>query len=561
MSIRRFVAAGLALSLTAPLLGTGPAGAAPAADPVVTKAKAWLATQQKADGGFEVAGVPGFETPDAVAALAAAAQTGVEWDPAAARAAVESQDSSGGKDPLDYLDDLVDNELDPTTAAAAGRAAKIVLLVAAPLGIDPTDFDPSNDSASPVDLIDRFTSHESGDGTYDLTFNGKLFAALALRSSGRAIPDGLIDQILAAQRPDGSWDYTGTPNDPYGGNDIDTTSTTLLALYADGHDIDEPALTAGISWLAKQQGASGAFQAFGADDPNATSMATIALSALHIDVTTSAWRTSFGAPVTGTYKNPYTALRAMQNATDGHINSPNDSPEYGTSTFATTQSIQALTRQFHLRGAHEVLLRDWATKLASPAAAPDSTSAIDLINDALGTNTSVQSARLAATTAAVNGQKGREAAAADLFQQVFKRTIDPSGRNYWSTKLITITRPEMLARTTGSAEFYRKAGGTIPAFVDAAYQASLGRAADPSGRAFWIKQLQNGRHVESVARSLVKSNEYRRTEARNAFQRVLERQPTTAERDTWTAKLATTRVEVLLAQLAASAEFYDVTIS
>ncbi len=39
-----------------------------------TKAVTWLKTQQQADGGFEVAGFPGFETPDAVLAIANGAQ-------------------------------------------------------------------------------------------------------------------------------------------------------------------------------------------------------------------------------------------------------------------------------------------------------------------------------------------------------------------------------------------------------------------------------------------------------------------------------------------------------
>jgi hypothetical protein len=562
MSIRRFVAAGLALSLTAPLLGAASVSAAPPVDNTLVGAGAWLKTQQKADGGFELAGVPGFETPDAVLAFAGMAQTGPEWDREAALAAVQAIDSTGGKDPLDYLDDLVDNESTPGSAAAAGRAAKIILLVAEPLGLDPADFDPSNDSASPVDLVSRVTDHEDGgDGTYDLTFNGKVFAALALRSSGHAVSDGLIDQILAGQRPDGSWDYTGTPNDPYGGNDIDTTAMVLLALRADGAGVDDEVVADAVSWLAAQQGPSGAFQAFGNPDPNATSMATIALSALHIDVTTPAWRTTYGSPVTGTYKSPYPALRAMQNANDGHINSPNDSVEYGTNTFATSQTIQALASQVYLRGEREVTLRDWARKIASPAAAPDSTSAIGLLSDTLGGNPSIKSARLATTTAAATGQKGREAAAADLFKQAFNRTIDPAGRTYWSNKLTTITRPEMLARLTGSSEFYRKAGGTTPTFVDAVYQSVLGRTADPSGRTFWINQLNKGRSVESVARTLVASSEYRRTQAKNTFVRILERQPTTGERDYWTTKLATTRVEVLIATLASSAEYYDVTIS
>ena len=156
----------------------------------------------------------------------------------------------------------------------------------------------------------------------------------------------------------------------------------------------------------------------------------------------------------------------------------------------------------------------------------------------------------------VQGTDGRQAAAADLFQQALHRSIDPSGKAYWSNKLITITRPEMLSRITGSSEYYRKAGGTIPTFVDAVYQSVLGRAADPSGRAFWIKRLNDGRSVESVARSLVASNEYRRHSVRDAYDRVLDRQPTTGERDYWTTKVATTRVEVLLATLAASAEQY-----
>ena len=156
----------------------------------------------------------------------------------------------------------------------------------------------------------------------------------------------------------------------------------------------------------------------------------------------------------------------------------------------------------------------------------------------------------------VNGPDGREAAADDLFQQAFHRSIDPSGRAYWSNKLITLSRPEVLSRLTGSSEYYRKAGGTIPKFVDAVYQSVLGRAADPSGRAYWIGQLDQGKSVERVARSLVASTEYRRHVVNDSFDRVLDRAPTTGERNYWTTKIATTRVEVLLATLASSAELY-----
>jgi hypothetical protein len=534
MSIRRFVAAGVALSLTAPLMGVGSAGAATPADPTVTNARSWLVSQQEADGGFELANTPGFETPDAVLALAAAYQTGPTWDRAGALAHVQGVENSG-KDALDALDELVDNEANPASDAAAARAAKIIVLVADPLGIDPTDFDPSNDSASPVDILSRVTGQQEPNGSYDLgaLFNGVLYTTIALRTQGIAVPNGLYNQILAAQRPDGSWDYSGTPNAQFGGNEV--------------------------RWLASVQGTSGAWQAFGADDPNSTSTAAMALSDLHIDITTSAWRTTFGSPVSGSYTSPYVALRAMQRAQDGRIASPND--QYGVNTFPTSQAIQALSRQVFLTTERETLLAQWSERVASPAAAPVPTNAVDVASDALGQNPSVKAARLAGANAAVNGVKGRQAAAADLFKQAFNRNIDPSGRTYWSNKLVTITRPEMLSRLTGSSEFYRRAGGTIPQFVDAVYQSVLGRAADPSGRQYWINRLNAGRSVEGVARSLVASSEYRRTTVNTTFDRVLDRAPSVGERDYWTNRIATTRVEVLIATLAASAEFYDVTIS
>jgi hypothetical protein len=156
----------------------------------------------------------------------------------------------------------------------------------------------------------------------------------------------------------------------------------------------------------------------------------------------------------------------------------------------------------------------------------------------------------------VNGQEGREAAANDLFQAAFGRNLDPSGRAYWSNQLRTLSRPEVLARLTGSSEYYRKAGATIPTFVDKVYVSVLGRNADPSGRAFWIRQLENGRSVQAVARTLTASSEYRRTQTRGGFDRVLDRQPDGGELTYWTNKLSTTRIEVLLAALASSSEAY-----
>ena len=83
MASRRPFVAGLGIALLAPLVAPA-ASAAPPPDPTVTRAVDYLRSQQQADGSFEVAQFAGFETPDAVFALASAAQTGPGWDVAAA---------------------------------------------------------------------------------------------------------------------------------------------------------------------------------------------------------------------------------------------------------------------------------------------------------------------------------------------------------------------------------------------------------------------------------------------------------------------------------------------
>jgi hypothetical protein len=552
MQFRRTLAMGLGLSLVAPLALVGPVGAESPQALAVVKAERWLGDQQQADGGFELAGFPGFETPDAVLAIASAGanlETPV-WSASAALAAVSTANAEG-KNALDALDDLVDGEADPTSNGAGARAAKLISLVVAPLGLDAADFDPSDDSAEPVDLRARMDVHRNGDGSYDFgpLFNGLLYSAIALDLLGEDVPQALIDQILAAQRDDGSWDFTGTTTG--GGDDIDTTAIALLALRGAGLTVADSPVADAVAFLAARQQPSGAWQAFGSDDPNSTAVASIALSALQIDLATAAWRTDAGAPARPSYTSPSAWLLSQQQA-DGRIASPNDS--WGITTFATSQATQALGQQWFLADERAGLVDRMSQTLASPAAAPATGRPVAAA--ALGTNSSVRSGRVAAGLFTVTGQAGREAAVADLFQAAFGRPVDPSGRAFWSRQLITLSRPEVLARLTGSSEYYRRAGGTIPAFVDAVYQSVLGRAPDPSGRSFWIRQIQGGRSVQAVARSLTASSEYRRKSVVAAYQRQIDRAPTVAERDEWTARVATVRIEWLIAGLAGSAEYY-----
>ena len=143
MSRTRLLAACFgALTFVSVALTTSPAGAATAADTAAaTKAVDWLKTQQQADGGFEVAGSPGFETRDAVLAIAEAAQTGSTWSTSEASNAVQAV-TKNGKNPLDSLDAYADSGI------GAGAAGKLIVLAVAPLGLHPTHFDPAANGGS-----------------------------------------------------------------------------------------------------------------------------------------------------------------------------------------------------------------------------------------------------------------------------------------------------------------------------------------------------------------------------------------------------------------------------
>ena len=332
--------------LGASLCFVAPAGAAdPANATVAGKGVDWLVTRQQSDGGFEVAGFPGFETPDAVLAVAQAAQTGSTWSTTEALAAVQAV-KTGGKTALDALDDFVDGGI------SAGQAAKLILLVVKPLGLDPTDFDPSDDTGPAVNLATTVDPQGcAGNPATFGFFNQTLYGALAKKLLCGVPNAAALATIRAAQRADGGWNFNGSlaavdPSDPFDPNapDIDTTALALQALVAGAAAWNDPAVTAGLAYLAAQQTASGAFESFGSDDPNSTAVAILAISAAGFDVTSSCWRdTAVPALSAKPYVEPSAWLRSGQQS-DGHIASPNDGPT--PNTFATSQTVEGLLRRW-----------------------------------------------------------------------------------------------------------------------------------------------------------------------------------------------------------------------
>ena len=302
-----------------------------AADPASDAAVSWLATQQQSDGGFEIA-APGsiFETPDVVLAVAEHAQTGTTWNTSEALAAVQAL-QVGGKSPLDYLESFIASDNDE------GRAARMIVEVAAPLGMDPTAF-------GSVDLVTRMGGCAN---TSTATFNGNLYLALAQQLACSGAPAALISDIRGAQHDNGGWGFTGNP--AVDDVDNDTTALGVEALIGSGATAADPDVRAALMYLAGSFQANGSWQSFGSDDPNSTAMAMLAITAAGFDVGTSCWRDTLVPATAGSpYTGPATWLVSQQltsGSDAGRVQSPADSfPPI--STFATSQSVEGLLRSW-----------------------------------------------------------------------------------------------------------------------------------------------------------------------------------------------------------------------
>jgi hypothetical protein len=214
--------------------------------------------------------------------------------------------------------------------------------VAEPLGLDVSAFRPG--AGAPVNLLTKLdpAGCAGNPANYGL-FNQTLYGALAKKLACGAPNPAVLATIRAAQRSDGGWNFAGD-QDPATDSDIDTTSLAVQAIVAGGATATDPAVTKALQFLAAQQQTDGAWQSFGADDPNSTAVGSIAVTAAGYDVTSSCWRDTAVPSAKGTaYGDPGAWIRSQQ-ASDGHVNSPNDS--FGVNTFATSQSVQGLLRNW-----------------------------------------------------------------------------------------------------------------------------------------------------------------------------------------------------------------------
>lgn len=347
------------------------AGPTAAVDPVVTQnAVEYLRTQQNpgtdpatGSGAWDTSPEFEFTTTEAVLAIAEGAQAGSSWSTGEAHAAVQTAVNADDVNPLPFVD------LMATDPVAVGRAAKLVLLVAAPLGLDPEAFDPAGDG-SPVDLAAAI-GDPNPDGSFGPPgfFNTTLYAALAKWLVDGAVPAATVDYIRSAQKPGGGWSFDGDPDDAGFPAEVDTTSFAVQALIAGGADPTDAAVQQGLAFMAPEQNADGSWSAFGAVSAEATSRALLAIAAAGYDPNSSCWRDTVLPELAGTpYGSPDDALAGLQ-AADGSIAGPGSFD----ASFSTAQAVQGLERNWLPIARGEAQACSPATPAGGTAASPDET--------------------------------------------------------------------------------------------------------------------------------------------------------------------------------------------
>jgi len=100
---------------------------------------------------------------------------------------------------------------------------------------------------------------------------------------------------------------------------------------------------------------------------------------------------------------------------------------------------------------------------------------------------------------------------ARLYRAAFLRNPDTSGFDYWVRRRWAGTGPVTIANNfTSSSEFKAKYGSlSTNDFVTRIYQNVFDRDPDPSGRAYWVKKLDGGAGRGQMLYELSNSSEYR----------------------------------------------------
>jgi hypothetical protein len=139
------------------------------------------------------------------------------------------------------------------------------------------------------------------------------------------------------------------------------------------------------------------------------------------------------------------------------------------------------------------------------------------------------------------------------------RDPDPGGLQNWLSMMKqgwTIQRME--SGFLASTEYYVKAGGSDPEWVEQLYSHVLGRDASPSEILFWTQALRSGQNRAQVAMGFLLSTEHLTSVVDEYYVELLGRHIDPSGKYTWVSRIqAGVRVEAIIGGIVASAEYYS----
>ena len=229
------------IAMSAQIFAAGPESGA------ALQATNYIRTLQGDDGGFPDFGDTSTAS-GTIEAILAFAASGID-----ARTVQKS-----GNGPDDYLATQA-----PAYVATAGSAAKLVNGLAA-MDVDPTSF-------GGVDALGAMeANYNAATGKYgDDVFAQSLFM-LAEGALGRPVPPGAVTYLTSLQQADGGWEYCCGF-----GTDTNTTAIAVRALRAGGVPAGGPALVSAATFLRANQTSDGGFRYAAPYDADASSTAYV----------------------------------------------------------------------------------------------------------------------------------------------------------------------------------------------------------------------------------------------------------------------------------------------
>lgn len=166
--------------------------------------------------------------------------------------------------------------------------------------------------------------------------------------------------------------------------------------------------------------------------------------------------------------------------------------------------------------------------------------------------------RLALTSALAVTDAWAGARVNELYQTVFSRAADTSGRAYWLDQIKRGLPLESVGvEFYGSREYFDRSGGTAQSWIRAMYEDLLGRSADSGGLTYWVGQLAAGQPRSAVAANFYRSVESRRDRTERIHQQVFGTPIADPGLQTWADRLAWVGDVRLAAELAASQTFWN----